>query len=138
MNGVTGEAHDRNVETIREFYAAFCDGDFTKMNAILSPELILYEAEGLPYGGTYRGHEGFRDVMTKLLDHFDRVKPVVLKIAVVDDLVMAYMTLIGTARSTGRKLEMPLCEVWKFRDGQILEGRLPYFDTHAVRQICGV
>lgn len=138
MNGVSGEAQARNIETIRDFYAAFCDGDFTRMNAILSPELILYEAKGLPYGGTYRGHEGFRDVMSKLLDHFDGVRPVDLKIAAVDDLVMAYMTLMGTARSTGRKLEMPLCEVWTFRDGQILEGRLLYFDTHAVRQICGV
>lgn len=138
MNATSGQEQDRNIEAVREFYAAFCDGDFARMNAILSPDLILHEAEGLPYGGSYKGHEGFRDVMGKLLDHFADVAPVDMKIAAVDDLAMAYMTLLGTARSTGRKLEMPLCEVWTFRDGKIVEGRLLYFDTYAVRQICGL
>jgi ketosteroid isomerase-like protein len=41
------------------------------------------------------------------------------------------------SRATGRELCMPVCELWRFRNGRAVEVSPFYWDTHAARAVTG-
>ena len=66
------------LKALERFYAAEADylaaggpgkGDFSVMAAHLTPDVVMHQAPSLPYGGTWRGHDGmerFMAVMSEL------------------------------------------------------------------------
>lgn len=44
-----------NVGLVKSGYAAFAAGDMDGVVGLMSPDLVWYEAETLPYGGVYHG-----------------------------------------------------------------------------------
>lgn len=40
-------------------YLASETADFADIAATLDPEVVIYQPASLPYGGTWRGHDGF-------------------------------------------------------------------------------
>ncbi len=42
------------------FLAALNTGDHEAQGAMMAPDFVVVEAESLPYGGTYRGIEGWK------------------------------------------------------------------------------
>ena len=127
-----------NIALAQRLYTAIGSGDFETINSILSPDVVVREASGLPYGGCYSGHDGFFDLMRRLGECWEDLSPFDMKYAAGDDTVVMLCTLKGISRATGRHLCQPLTEAWTFRDGRAIEGTVSYHDTHAVRQICGL
>jgi len=46
-----------NVDIIKSLYQAFEQGDISRVFDVLDPNVEWIESEGIPYGGTFIGHE---------------------------------------------------------------------------------
>lgn len=127
-----------NIEKIERLYSAIAAGDWETVDSILSPDIIVKEADSLPYGGTYNGHAGFKDLMARLADTWTDLRPIDFNFSAVGETVLATFTLLATSKATGRELNMPLIEKWTFGNGRVVDGGVFYYDTHEVRKVCGL
>src|SRR5688572_26220294 len=100
-------------------------------------EFVLYQADSLPYGGEWRGRDGSKDWMRAMAESWVQFKVEEPRVIFGDDSVVAVVKLIGEARRTGRKVEMPLTQVIRIRDGRLLEVRPFYWDTAAINATLG-
>ena len=123
-----------NAATLRTFVDLLSGGDADRAFKLLHPNVVVHEADALPYSGTYHGVEGFGQMMEGLSGTFDLQ---VNKYEVLDagDTVIARMDISLTARSSGLSTDMPIVELYRFTDGLISEVDIFYKDTAAVAEI---
>ncbi|MEC3956625.1 nuclear transport factor 2 family protein [Nocardia sp. CDC153] len=122
---------------LRDFYAAeaayLTEGaEFEQMAAHLAPDVVMYQASSLPYGGEWHGHEGFRRFIAAMGDNWDGLWFDEQQFVSDRDRVVVYSRGRLRARRTGRTLETSLLQWISFRDGLITEFRPYYHDTSAV------
>lgn len=122
-----------NLELCSRFYDAIFAGDWDFIAASITPDFAVVEAAGLPYGGTWEGVAGFRELFglmaTKYFAELDiRRKALTAN----DDYAMAYFSLSATARPTGRRVEVEIAEVTTLENGKIRCLKPFYFDTQAI------
>ena len=124
----------KNAATLRTFVDFLSGGDADRAFKLLHPDVVVHEADALPYSGTYHGVEGFGQMMEQLFGTFDLQ---INKYEVLDagDSVIARMEITLTARSSGRSIDMPIVELYRFTDGLISEVDIFYKDTKAVAEI---
>src|SRR5438270_1889342 len=124
----TGENMTERTEVVADLYKAFATGDGAKLSELLA-DTHWTEAQGLPYGGVYRG---FGEVAANVfgpigrdVQNFSAVPDEIMPAG--DDRVLA----LGAYRGTGAAspLEAPVAHLWTVRDGQITHF-VQYADTH--------
>ncbi|MFH8488741.1 nuclear transport factor 2 family protein [Streptomyces longisporoflavus] len=109
---------------------------FDLLAPYFAPDVVLHQARALPYGGTWRGHDGmtrFFLAMSETWESFEIGKqeflasgPATGGTAVVHTMVRA------RARATGRELAFPIVQTITVRDGRISRVRPFYWDTAAI------
>jgi ketosteroid isomerase-like protein len=127
-----------NVERAKSFYEALFARNWAVVNEILSPDVVVHEPAGLPYGGEYRGHDGFKRLMKSLPEYWSAVGPADIGYTAAGDVVHMETTLVATARATGREVRLPFIESWTFRDGRMVSAIIYYSDTYVLRQALGL
>ena len=60
---------DANVELVRRLYDAFAASDFDTILAVMDPELVVTQADALPWGGEFHGYEGLATFFGRLREH---------------------------------------------------------------------
>jgi ketosteroid isomerase-like protein len=108
--------------------------------ALLAPyfasDVVLYQADSLPYGGIWRGHEGLEQfflAMSQTWDAFEMVDQEFLS----DTSPLAVLTRVrARARATGRELRFPILQTIAVEDGRITEVHPFYWDTAAIAKAC--
>ncbi|MEV0247889.1 nuclear transport factor 2 family protein [Nocardia sp. NPDC050712] len=123
--------------TLRAFYAAeaayLTEGaGFEHMARHLDPDIVMYQASSLPYGGEWRGHDGFRDFIAAMGENWDGLWFDEQHFVSDAERVVVYSRGRLRARRTGRTLETSLLQWITFRDGLITAFRPYYHDTTAV------
>ncbi|MFF2555523.1 nuclear transport factor 2 family protein [Nocardia sp. NPDC058058] len=123
--------------TLRAFYAAeaayLTEGaEFEGMAAHLAADVVMYQASSLPYGGEWRGHEGFRKFIAAMGENWDGLWFDEQQFLSDQNRVVVYSRGRLRARRTGRTLNTSLLQWISFRDGLITEFRPYYYDTSAV------
>jgi steroid delta-isomerase-like uncharacterized protein len=116
-----------NAALARAIYDAFNRGDLDGALALAAPDV---EVVNVGWGVTYRGHDGFREFMQgwKTMDPNSRVE-VVRQLAgeegVTNEAVF-HATHSGPLRPptgeippTGKTVALPICEVWRMRNGKL-------------------
>ncbi|HEY7031471.1 MAG TPA: nuclear transport factor 2 family protein [Thermomicrobiales bacterium] len=116
-----------NAALARAIYDAFNRGDLDGALALAAPDV---EIVNVGWGVTYRGHDGFRAFMQgwKTMDPSCRVE-VVRQLAgdegVTNECVF-HATQTGPLRPptgevppTGKTVALPICEVWRVRNGKL-------------------
>lgn len=121
-----------------EYFAAGGPGkaSFASLAPFFSPDVVLHQADGLPYGGIWRGHEGmerFFVAMSGTWDVFDMLDQSFL--SETDPLVILTHVHVR-ARATGRELDFPILQTITVADGRITEVRPFYWDTAAIAAAC--
>ncbi|MGO1049403.1 nuclear transport factor 2 family protein [Crossiella sp. CA198] len=123
------------------FYAAelaYLSGEtgFEPVAEFLDPEIVLHQAEGLPYGGQWRGPDGlarFLAVMARTWASFE----ILAQETLVDgDRVSVLSQVRARGRATGTELEFPILQLIRLRHGRLAEVRPFYWDTAAVAAVC--
>ena len=121
--------HDEIVQFVDDLYAATGSGDWERANAMLTEDLVISEAAGLPMAGTYTGqnalHDLFIDVFATLnVAGLERIQTVTGG---------DYAVTILKMQFAGVGLEdAELCEWFRCRDGKCCEFKPYYFDPAPV------
>lgn len=131
---------ESNRATIEGFLRAFRARDGAGQFARLHPDVDIEEPEGLPYGGRYRGHDGWRTLNRAILSVWDlqpSPDPHRLIGGEHDEHFALMSRLVGASRRTGRAFDMHVMEYWQVVDGLIVAIRPYYFDTRPAARIAG-
>ena len=115
----------------RDAYGAFASGDVAGFLKIFAPATALVEADCLPYGGRHVGAADVGKALGAIGAAWKDISFDLLELVAGDKIVVAYGTFEAVSRATGKRINMPLAEVWEF-DGDALMSITPlYFDTAA-------
>lgn len=119
-----------NLEIVRRSYEAFERGDLDAVLADLDPEIEWHQAQGLPHGGLYRGRSEVRRNIFEPLDaewwsEFTAVPDELLDAG---DQVVALGRYRGTAKGTGKRLDVPFVHVWTLQNERATRFR-QFLDT---------
>jgi nucleoside-diphosphate-sugar epimerase/ketosteroid isomerase-like protein len=127
---VTSAGHD-DVATLKDFVQA---GDETKALEMIDEEAVWREAETLPWGGEWRGPDGF----ARLTREIDTVAELTVRgheIIQAGEVVEMRLDAVFTSRKSGRGLPMEIVEHYRVREGKILGADAFYKDTQAVNDL---
>ena len=122
-------------DSVREIYEAFGAGDGGRLAEILAGTHWI-EAEGMPYGGTYRG---FDEIAANVFGPIGR--DVQGFTAIPDEIIPAgadRVLALGRYRGAGASgaVDAPFAHLWTVRDGRVTNF-VQYVDTHLFRQAVG-
>ena len=83
-----------NLELSQRFYQAIFSGDWAFIAANTTDDFAVVEAAGLPYGGTWKGVEGFQKLFAAMGgEHFQDLDIQPRGITANDEIAMAPSTL---------------------------------------------
>ena len=123
-----------NLQTIRDLYAAFAEGNIPAVLETLSPDIEWHEPDGFPYPGTFRGPE---DVLNKLFARLaeDWEGWAARPDEFVDggEVIAVFGEYSGAYRSTRKQMRSPFAHYWRFERGKAREFRT-YMDTVLVQR----
>jgi uncharacterized protein len=124
-------------ETLEAFFAAFKDQDTATMEALLAPDFVIREADGLPYAGTYQGFTGWMELLGRIGSTWEGLTPTVRHLLGDGRNFAVLMDLTLTSKVTGRALDTSIFELWTVEAGKITQVRPFYWDTKAVAALAG-
>lgn len=105
-----------------EFVAAVFAGDTDALRGLAHSNFELWQNTKLPYGGVYRGAEGFLDFLGKFMATFDIERLENTRtFTSPDGGVVSEFAFKGTVKHGGRAFDTLLIEVWSFSENQVLK-----------------
>ncbi|MEU3495634.1 nuclear transport factor 2 family protein [Kitasatospora cineracea] len=143
--GPRTDARTRGValEVLQKFYAAEAayiaaggrgKAGFDGLAACLDPEVVMYQAPGLPYGGTWRGPRGIEEFMAAMSETWQSLDFLEQRFVLDGDVVVVMNRGRLQARATGRILDTSVMQLITVKDGLITEIHPFYWDTIAVAE----
>jgi uncharacterized protein len=121
----------RNVGVVRGFNDALAQGDMGGMLDFLDPQLEWRAPESVPWGGTFHGHDGFREFVGKLLDQPAEFRREILEYLDAGERVVVILRQMGRRKGSDTEYDVPEVHVWTMRDGKIVDFE-GVFDTATV------
>lgn len=113
-----------------EHYSASGSEDFSPVAETLHPDIVLYQPESLPYGGTWHGLDGFETWMKAFTASWSVIRPRDPVFYQPDEqTLISTVTMEARSRATGRTVHMPMCQLLKIKDGRPIEWRNFAWDT---------
>ncbi len=128
---------DSNTSIVRAFLAAAAAGDKLAMARLAAPDLVVIEAESLPYAGRHVGLDAFLALVARVFGAWLDTRVAVERFIAEGDHVVVVAALHGRSRHDNAALEMPIAEIWRVEGGTIREIRPFYFDTHRMLGLMG-
>jgi len=109
---------------------------FDTLAPFFAPDVVLHQAEALPYGGTWRGHQGMERFMIAMSEAWESFEMVEQTFLAVENPIVVLTQVRARARATGRQLEFPILQTVAVDGGRITEVRPFYWDTAEVADAC--
>lgn len=104
--------------------------DRTALLNTLHPEIVLHQPDSLPYGGVWRGREAFGKWLDAFVQTWTDITPTdPIFYACGNDVLISTVIMRASARSTGAKIVMPMCQVIQFSDDLPISWRNFAWDT---------
>lgn len=123
-----------NIDSIKQVYQAFAEGDVPTVLGALSPEIDWTEAEGFPYAGTYHGPRAVLEgVFMRLGSEWNGFAAVPDEFIDGGDTVVVLGKYSGTYKKTGKSFQANFAHVWKMQDGKAVRF-IQYVDTLLVHR----
>ena len=117
-----------NVDLIQESWEAFGRGDVdaAAKNAAAEAEIVVPDT--LPWGGTYVGPEGLRDLLGAVRESFAELKTVPEMVLGADDDHVIVVVRASARTKRGRSIENRAAWVYRLRDSRIVRAE-QFIDT---------
>jgi ketosteroid isomerase-like protein len=132
MNETTNTSEAQpGIAVVRGFNDALARGDVAGMVDFLDPQVEWRAPESVPWGGTFRGHEGFREFLGKILEQPAEFSREMLEYLDAGERVVVLLRQMGRPKGGDTEYDVPEVHVWTVRDGKLMdfEGS---FDTATV------
>jgi nucleoside-diphosphate-sugar epimerase/ketosteroid isomerase-like protein len=130
---VTSE-DDNRVATLEEFVTQMGGGDLTGALRMVDEEAVWREAATLPWGGEWRGPDGFAR-LTREIDTLVELSVRGYDIVEAGEAVEMRLDAVFTSRTSGRRLPMEIVEHYTVREGKVHGANAFYKDTQAVNEL---
>lgn len=126
-----------NTETMQRFYDAIFANDWEGVEKVVSKNLTVYEAEGLPYGGEYRGIAGLQGLFAQVVGYWNDLSIEIKAVTSGGGYVVGVLQFSGASKATGKKVSMPIAEIAEFENGLIASIKPIYWDTKTISEAIG-
>jgi ketosteroid isomerase-like protein len=126
---VTDSVAESNRKTFIKGLTSLLDGDVEAFWAMYDPDVVFYEASCLPYGGAHKGIAAARQAHGQIEQYFGSLHSVFDAVLAAEDIVILYQTISFKVRENGNTGSLPVSELFRFRDGKVIEWRALYFDA---------
>ena len=113
-------------------YAAASARDWERVESLIHPDFVLYEAECLPFGGEWRGKDALQRCAAAMYGTWAEAKVDIHDITGGDSWAVTVLTLTMTSKRTGETFSQTVNEAGTFEDGLLKELRIHYFDAAEV------
>ncbi len=113
-------------------YAAAGAGDWDKVESLIHPDFVLYEAECLPFGGEWRGKDALQRCAAAMYGTWEKASVEIHDITGGATHAVTVLTLTMTSKRTGETFSQTVNECGAFEDGLLKELRIHYFDAAEV------
>ncbi len=133
-----GARYDEIRAMVERIYQLTGSGDWTAVEAMLTDDFSILEADSLPYAGTYKGKGALQDLYSKVFAFWDDASLETGDICIGQDNAIVLVTVNATSRHNGERLAMPLCEVFHIRGSQFCGITPYYFDTASIARATGL
>lgn len=122
---------NENIKPVASYYEClFKTRDFNTLSTLIAPGAVYYQAEGLPYGGTFTGFENWTKMFIRAAGLFDlQIEKEPSYFINTEGGVIIRFTIKCTAKKSGNVISMPIAEHFELKDGKIISIRPFYFDT---------
>lgn len=109
-----------DVKTVEGFLTSLVSGDLESAVSLLTDDVELVEAGGIPHSGTYRGHAGVYELIGKIGDLFGGFALGDSSFHDAGEFVVGRMTATFFSKADPDKsASMPVAEHYWLRDGKI-------------------
>jgi uncharacterized protein len=102
---------------------------FAPLAPFFAPDVVLHQAAALPYGGTWRGHDGMERFFVAMSAAWESFTMLEQEFHAAGDVVVVRTRVRATARGSGRELEFPILQTVRVAGGRITEVWPFYWDT---------
>ena len=121
-----------------EYLAAGGPGtaSFDLLAPFFAPDVVLHQADALPYGGTWHGHQGMERFFLAMSSAWERFDMVEQEFLATGETSVILTEVRARARATGRELAFPILQTIRIENGRITEVRPFYWDTRAIAEAC--
>lgn len=107
--------------------------DFSVIAQLLHSECTMHAPESLPYGGVWRGYEGFERWTQGFADFWSKLEVFDPQFHEVGQNLLFIRSMArGTVRATGAEVEWPLLQQVRFESGLLAEIWPFYWDSAAI------
>jgi ketosteroid isomerase-like protein len=109
---------------------------YDQVAAHLDPEVTLHQASGLPFTGTWRGHDGMERFLARFSETWESMEFLEQEHWGDEHTVVVRNRVRFRARATGRDVDTLIVQLITVRDGRMLECRPFYWDPAAIAAAC--
>lgn len=128
-----GKQEEENIAIVKRFYQYLADNDRDGAYAnTMSEDCVLHEAPSLPYGGVYPGRALMKETLAGVIARFDEFECEIYNYLAGGDEVVVHLRIKGVGRETRKPFDVPIMELWRIRDGKVIEMRPFLYDTAAI------
>ncbi|MFB9906342.1 nuclear transport factor 2 family protein [Allokutzneria oryzae] len=110
---------------------------FAELAPFFAEDVVLHQADALPYGGLWRGHDGmerFFVAMSKTWESFEMVRQEFLA---TEGPLVVLTDVHAHARATAKEIDFRILQTITVTGGRISEVRPFYWDTAAIAAVTG-
>ena len=126
-----------NADTVRARWEDFGKGDLDGAVSTTDENAEITMPESLPWGGTYKGPEGFKEMIQKFLSNFESVSPEPTAFLEADDGETVIVTVEGVGKTkSGNDLTGRSVWLYKVKDGKLMSAEF-FGDTARARDALG-
>lgn len=120
---------EKTVEVAKGVYAAFAEGDVPSVLGAFTDQIEWHEAEGMPYGGIYRGGEAVaQNVFGPITEDVEGFAVTPEEFIASGDSVAVVVRYTGTGKATGKTLDLTGVHVMEIEGDKIARFR-QFIDT---------
>jgi ketosteroid isomerase-like protein len=128
---VSISTRDSNLSKIKSFYEAMHAGNMAVVPDLLDDTFVAHEPASLPYGGSYKGLDGFFQMLAGLKQHWRSMRFETERYSADDDLVYVHFRFTAKGRVSGKPIDQRLIELWRMKDGKAVEQHVFFADSKA-------
>ena len=122
---------------VENLYVLTGQGRWDEVEAQMTDDFRIIEADGLPYAGEYKGKGALQELYTKVFAYWEDASLETGDITISEDHAIVLVTIHATSRHSDERLAMPLCEVFHLRGDKFCGITPYYFDTVPIARATG-